>query len=89
MKNTATVVVPPRAGAELTARLDPGLFHNADSEDNDPRDTLASSIRYAARLATLLAVTPHRPSLDELLKELILGIEHLWLVVDEAEEVEL
>ena len=37
---------------------------------NTARDELGRSIRYAARLSTLLAVTPHHPSLLELLRDI-------------------
>ncbi len=51
--------------------------------ETDPRDTLARSIRYAARLATFIAGKPHHPDLDELLKDLILDIEEAWLLADD------
>ncbi|MCC7278293.1 MAG: hypothetical protein IT487_08250 [Chromatiaceae bacterium] len=54
----------------------------------DARDELGRSIRYAARLASLLAVTPHHPTLLELLRDVTLDIEHLWLVADESDDQE-
>jgi hypothetical protein len=53
--------------------------------ETDPRDTLARSIRYAARLATFLSGKPHHPDLDELLKDLVLDIEEAWLLADDGE----
>ena len=55
---------------------------------NTARDELGRSIRYAARLSTLLAVTPHHPTLLELLRDITLDIEHLWLVADETDDQE-
>jgi hypothetical protein len=53
---------------------------------SDPRDALGVRIRQAARLATHLAVTPHHPTLGELLRDLVLDVEYLWLAVDETQE---
>ena len=55
------------------------------SDSPNPRDELGRSIRYAARLSSFLAGKAHHPDLDELLKDLILDIEHLWLIADESE----
>ena len=55
------------------------------SDSPNPRDELGRSIRYAARLSSFLAGKAHHPDLDELLKDLILDIEHLWLLADETE----
>ena len=55
---------------------------------NTARDELGRSIRYAARLSTFMAGKAHHPDLDELLKDLILDIEHLWLVADESDDQE-
>lgn len=52
----------------------------------DARDELGRSIRYAARLSSFLAGKAHHPDLDELLKDLILDIEHLWLIAGEDEQ---
>lgn len=55
---------------------------------SDPRDALGVRIRQAARLATHLAVTPHHPTLGELLRDLVLDVEASWLDLDETQEVQ-
>ncbi len=59
-----------------------------DELDRHHRDELGRHIRYAARLSSFLAGKAHHPDLDELLKELILDIEHLWLLAEEGDEQE-
>ena len=46
------------------------------------------SIRYAARLASLLAVTPHHPDLLVLLRDLVIDAENMWLICDEDDDQE-
>lgn len=58
------------------------------SEPIIARDELGRSIRYAARLSTLLAVTPHHPTLLELLRDITLDIEHLWLIAGDDDDQE-
>lgn len=58
------------------------LTHNG----TDPREDMGRSIRYAARLSSLLAVTPHHPTLDQLLADLVIDIEALWLASEELQE---
>lgn len=59
-----------------------------DEVDRHHRDELGRHIRYAARLATLLAVTPHHPDLLALLRDLIHDVEHLWLLAEEDDDQE-
>ena len=63
-------------------------MQNLQTEDTDPRDELARCIRHAARLASLLAVTPHHPDLLVLLRDLILDVENLWLILGEDDDQE-
>jgi hypothetical protein len=59
------------------------------SDSTATRDEqLGRSIRYAARLACLLAVTPHHPTLLELLRDLVVDAEHAWLLADETDHLE-
>ncbi len=68
------------------SNLDTDIMQNLCVSDSpDPRDELGRCIRHAARLASLLAVTPHHPTLLELLRDITLDIEHLWLIADESE----
>ncbi len=52
------------------------------------RDELARCIRHAARLASLVAVTPHHPDLICLLRDLVLDAEKWWLICDEIDDGE-
>ena len=59
------------------------------SDDIRPaRDELGRCIRHAARLASLLAVTPHHPDLLCLLRDLVLDTENLWLICGEDDDQE-
>ena len=53
-----------------------------------PRDELGRCIRHAARLASLLAVTPHHPDLLVLLRDLVIDAENMWLICDEDDDGE-
>ena len=52
------------------------------------RDELGRCLRHAARLASLLAVTPHHPDLLVLLRDLVIDAEHAWLLADDDDDQE-
>lgn len=59
-----------------------------DELDRHQRDEMGRCIRHAARLASLLATVPHHPSLLELLRDLVLDVENLWLILGEDDDQE-
>ena len=63
-------------------------LHPFDELERHQRDELGRCIRHAARLASLLAVTPHHPDLLVLLRDLVIDVENLWLILGEDDDQE-